>query len=129
MNKKILIIIIALIPFIIAGSAFSSTINRKKVIVVSLKNEANIEVSKNEVLKIPHVKKITVVYRDEEWSKYVNKYDLPKMENPFKNELIIKTDKPENMENVYNEIQRKDFSEEIRYDSDKTLIQKITFWK
>ena len=129
MNKKILIIIIALIPFIIAGSAFSSTINRKKVIVVSLKNEANIEVSKNEVLKIPHVKKITVVYRDEEWSKYVNKYDLPKMENPFKNELIIKTDKPENMENVYNEIQRKDFSEKIRYDSDKTLIQKITFWK
>ncbi len=130
MNKNILLIIfVILISLIVTGSAFSSTINRSKVIILTLKNEADIEKSKNEVLKIPHVKKISITYRDKEWSKYVNKYDLPKMENPFKNELIVKVDKKINLEEVFNEVQKKDFSEKVRYDLDKTLMQKITFWK
>lgn len=94
-------------------------------IIVTLKNEVNIDKSKSKISEIPNIKIIKTVYRDEEWSKKVNKYDLPNMENPFKNEFIIKVNKNADMYEIYNKIKEMSFVEKIEYNSNKlSLVDK-----
>ena len=92
--------------------------SKKQNIVVILKNEANIDTSKDEISKIPQIRIINIQYRDKEWSKMVNKMDLPNMENPFKNELTIKINKKANINDICNKIKEMNFVESVKYDSD-----------
>ena len=97
----------------------------KNNIIVTLKNEADIEKSKEAISNIPQVKIIGIKYRDKEWSKKVNKYDLPNMENPFKNEFVIKANKNADISEIYNKIKTMSFVEKIEYYSNKlSLIDK-----
>ena len=45
----------------------------------------------------------------------VNKYDLPNMENPFKNEITIKINKNANVNEIYNKLKETDFIENVQY--------------
>ena len=92
--------------------------SKKQNIVVILKNEANIDTSKDEISKIPQIRIINIQYRDKEWSKMVNKMDLPNMENPFKNEFTIKINKKANINEICNKIKEMNFVESVKYDSD-----------
>ena len=130
MNNKLLLIVI-LIMFV---GAFITTANAKNLnflcskkqnITVTLKNETNLEKAKAKILEIPQIKIIKITDRNKEWSKYVNKYDdLPNMQNPFKNEFVIKTNKKANLNEVLSKIKEMDFIEDVKYVSDTECIGK-----
>ena len=95
---------------------------QKQNMVITLKNDADVDVSKNKILEIPQIKIIGIKYRDKEWSKIVNKYDLPKMENPFKNKFTIKTKNSANLTEIYDKLKEMDFVEDIKYVSDTKCL-------
>ncbi len=122
MNLKLAFIIIVL--FTVIFTVFATVVNaenlnflcsKKQKLAVTLKNEASIESSKDKILQISNVKIISTKYRDKEWSKMVNKYDLPNMENPFKNEFVIKINKKADINEIYNKIKDMDFVENVEY--------------
>ena len=133
MNNKILLIVI-LIMFVGAFTVFITVANAKNLnflcskkqnITVTLKNETNIEKAKAKISEIPQIKIIKITDRNKEWSKYVNKYDdLPNMQNPFKNEFVIKINKKANVNEVLNKIKEMDFIEDVKYVSDTECIKK-----
>ena len=128
MNYKLLflftIIAIAASVFTVYAKVLNTEdLAKKQKIIVTLKNEADINASKNKILELTQVKIISTKYRDKEWSKMVNKYDLPNMENPFKNEFVIKTNKKADINEIYNKIKEMDFVENIKYDSGKENIE------
>ena len=98
---------------------------QKYNMVVTLKNETNLETAKDIILKIPHIRIIKITDRNKEWSKYVNKYDdLPNIQNPFKNEIFIKTNKDANINEIYNKIKEMDFIEDVKYVPDAGCTNK-----
>ena len=133
MNNKILLIVI-LIMFVGAFTVFITVANAKNLnflcskkqnITVTLKNETNIEKAKAKISEIPQIKIIKITDRNKEWSKMVNKYDdLPNMQNPFKNEFVIKTNKKANVNEVLRKIKEMDFIEDVKYVSDTECIKK-----
>ena len=96
----------------------SSLFSKRPNIIVTLKNEADIEKSKTAILQIPQIKIIKTIYRDEEWSRMVNKMDLPKMDNPFKNEFIIRLNKNADKDEIFNKIKDMSFVEKVEDESD-----------
>lgn len=130
MNNKLIVIFIF---FTVIFAAFITVANAKNFnllgsnkqnIIVTLKNEADIDKSKGEISKIPQIKIIKITYRDKEWSKMVNKYDLPKMENPFKNEFTVKVNKNANTDEILKKIKEMSFVEKVEFLSDKEKKQK-----
>ena len=128
MNNKLFYIIVLIILFIgiftkvVYAKSFNLFCLQKQNMIVTLKNDANIDASKNKILEIPQIKIINIKYRDKEWSKMLNKYDLPKMENPFKNEITIKAKKNANLTEIYNKLKKMDFVEDIKYASDTKCL-------
>ena len=97
---------------------------KKQNIVITLKNDADIDASKDIISKIPHIKIINITYRDKEWSKMVNKMDLPKMENPFKNEFVVKTKKNANTDEIFGKIKAMEFVEKVGFAVDNDCSEK-----
>ena len=131
MKQKIIFALIIISLFTSIFKLFEISVNAqdfkflsssKNNIIVILRNDADIEKSKAAVSKIPQVKIIEIKYRDKEWSKKVNKYDLPNMENPFKNRIIIKADKNADIPEIYNKLKKMSFVEKIEYYSDKLAL-------
>ena len=128
MNIKLISSIVIVVLFIIIFTAITNAqgLNflcfKKQNIIVTLKNDADVNKSKEIISKIPQTKVINIKYRDKEWSKKVNKYDLPNMENPFKNEFTVRVNKNTDINEIYNQIKEMDFVEVIKYDSDKKCI-------
>jgi cell division protein FtsX len=125
MSNKLIYGIIIIILFVGIFTILTTTVKAKGLnilciikpdIVVILKNEAEIEKSKIAISKIPQVKIINITYRDKEWSRMVNKMDLPNMENPFKNEFAIKIKKNSNKDEIINKIKNMSFVEDVKYD-------------
>ena len=132
MNNKLISLIGIAVLFIGIFTVFATVVNakslnllcsKKQKLKIILKNEANIDISKDKISKIPNIKIIKITYRDEEWSRMVNKMDLPKMENPFKNEFIIKMNKKANTDEIYNKIKEMDFVESAGYVFDKKCTE------
>ena len=87
----------------------------KPKINIILKNDADVDAAKIKIAKIPQTKIIKIIYRDKEWSKMVNKMDLPKMDNPFKNEITVRLNKKANINELSAEIKEMDFVENVEY--------------
>ena len=134
MNNKLLLIIAILIMFVGAFTIFIAAANaknsnflcfEKQNIIITLKNETNLEKAKDKISEIPQIKIIKITDRNEEWSKHVNKYDdLPNIQNPYKNEFIIKTNKKANVNEILSKIKEMDFVEDVKYVSEKECIGK-----
>ena len=128
MNIKLISSIVMVVLFISIFTAIANAqgLNflcfKKQNIIVTLKNDADVNKSKEIISKIPQTKVINIKYRDKEWSKKVNKYDLPNMKNPFKNEFTVRVNKNTDINEIYNQIKEMDFVEVIKYDSDKKCI-------
>lgn len=130
MNNKILFAFVIIV--FVAGifTVFATIVNAEGLnflypaqkLTVTIKNEADIDKSKNKISEIPDIKIIKTIYRDKEWSKMVNKYDLPNMENPFKNEFVLKIGKNADMAEVYNKLKEMSFVEKADYYSDKLAL-------
>ena len=97
---------------------------KKRNLTVILKNEADINKSKDRILTIPNIKIINIKYRDEQWSRMVNKMDLPNMENPFKNEFVIKVSKNTNINEVFKQLKEMSFVEDVKFVSDTKCTEK-----
>lgn len=128
MNNKLISAVIIGVLFVSISTVFIAVVKaeglnllgiKKYNMIITLKNDADADTIKNEILKIPQVKITDIKYRDKEWSKMVNKMDLPNMENPFKNEIFIKTNKKANINDIYNKIKEMDFVEDVDLSSDK----------
>ena len=122
-HGKIMLMFCSVIAILLAcgviGTFACSLIQpHNQVIVVTLKTGTNIETQETEILKIPHVKKIKVKTKEDQWSNYVNKWDLPKMENPFKDTIIIRVDKQKNIEEVFEKVSQKDYVEKADYSTE-----------
>ena len=134
MNNKMLLIIVMLIMLISAFTVFITVANAKNLnflcskkqnITVILKNETNLEKAKAKILEIPQIKILKITDRNKEWSKYVNKYDdLPNMQNPFKNEFVIKINKKGTANEILNKIKEMDFVEDVKYVSNTECMGK-----
>ena len=133
MKNKILFLTVAVVLFVGIFTLLVSVVSAKNLhlicskepnIKVVLNNEANIDKAKDKILEIPLIKIIKIQNRDEEWSKMVNKMDLPKMDNPFKNEFIIKTNKRANSQEIFNKIKDMSFVEDVQFVSDTECIIK-----
>lgn len=131
MNNKIFSVVVIAVLLVGIFTVFLTVLNaessslfcsKKQNIIVTLKNEANVDKAKEKILEIPQVRIIKIQYRDKEWSKMVNKMDLPKMENPFKNEFTLKTKGNTNMNEIYNKIKTMDFVEDVKYVSDTECL-------
>lgn len=124
MNSK-LISAITVIVLLVGVLAIFTTIayaknsdflcSKKQIITVTLKDEANVDASKSRILEMPKIKIVNIQYRDKEWSRMVNRMDLPKMENPFKNEITIKTKKNADIEQILKELKEMTFVEKVEY--------------
>ena len=128
MNSKFIytIFIIALFagifiifPRVASAKCLNLSCFQKQNMTVTLKDNADIDTSKNIISKTLKVKIIKVTDRNKEWSKMVNRMDLPKMENPFKNEFIIQMNKNANINEIYDKIKGMEFVENVEYISDK----------
>lgn len=130
MNNKLLITILAaVILFSGIFTVFITVVNAKNCskaqnLTVTMKNETDMDKAKKEISKLPKIKIIKITDRTKEWSRMVNKMDLPKMENPFKNEFVIKTKKNANIDEIYNQIKEMDFVENIEYTFDEGCTEK-----
>ena len=132
MNNKLLSVIV-IILFIGLFTAFITLANtahanllcsNKQKMIVTLKNEANIETAKNIISEIPHIKIIKIQNRDKEWSKMVNRMDLPNMENPFKHEFTLKIKRNANINDIYNKIKEMNFVENVKLVSSQECAKK-----
>ena len=123
MNNKLIAIIIL---FIGIFTLFTTVVSAKgnffgsknPTMTVILKNDAKIDIAKDNISKIPNVRIIHIQDRDKEWSRMVNKMDLPKMDNPFKNEFDIKIDKNADITDISNKLKEMNFVERIEYPSE-----------
>ena len=132
MNNKLLLAIVMIMLFAGVFTVFITAVyakgsnllcSKNKNLLITLKNEADINKSKDVISKIPRLKIIKITDRNKEWSKMVNKYDLPNMENPFKNEFILKVKKGGNIDDIYNKIKEMSFVENIKYTSDSNCTK------
>lgn len=116
---SLLVIIVLFVSILFITEVNAESINffcsKKQNLTVILKNEADIDTSKDIISNIPQVKIINIKYRDKEWSKMVNKMDLPNIENPFKNEFIIKTNRKTDISEICKKIKELDFVEDVKY--------------
>ena len=124
MNNKILSGILVFVLFVGVFTFFITVANAKdsdifsskqQTMTIILKDNADINISKNKISKIPKVRIIRITDRNKEWSKMVNKMDLPKMDNPFKNEVFIKLRRNASVDEIYNKIKELDFVVDIKY--------------
>ncbi len=120
MNAKFLFVIITIVIFttisitVVYAKGLNS-ICSKQNIVVTLKDDVDVDKAKGAILEIPKIKIIKITDRNKEWSKMVNKYDLPKMENPFKNQFILKVSKNAHVDETINKIKEMSFVEQVGY--------------
>ena len=124
MNNKVIPIIAIIVVLVVIFTFFATVVKAegsslfcsdKQNLVVTLKDNADIDKAKAEISNISKVRIIKIVDRNKEWSKMVNKMDLPKMENPFKNEFTLRLNKKVDVNEIINKIKKIDFVEEVKY--------------
>ena len=133
MNNKLIFAVVIIILVVNLFVIFPAVVNadslnlfsfKKQKMTVTLKNDANIDTSRDKISQIPRIRIIKTTYRDKEWSKMVNKMDLPKMENPFKNEFIVHINKNADINEIYSKIKEMDFVENVEIVSDEKCAGK-----
>ncbi|MCR5266602.1 MAG: permease-like cell division protein FtsX [Cyanobacteria bacterium RUI128] len=117
--NKLLPVLIIIVLFV--GVLFTTVGNTKDLfyqkqnMIVTLGNDVKMDKAKKEISAIPQIKIVKITDRNKEWSKMVNKMDLPNMDNPFKNVFVIKVNKKADTDEIFNKIKGIDFVENVRY--------------
>ncbi len=104
-------------------SSFSKELGSALEISVYLKNQADVKGVKQEIQQFEHVEKITVIPKEESWTKLKTEMNLPNIENPLPDALHVKVDKPESLQPVFDNIKTIASVEDMSYAKD--LAQKI----
>lgn len=111
----LLVGIFAVFATVACAKGTSLFCTKKQILIITLNDSVDMDKAKNIISKIPKIRILKMQYRDKEWSKMVNKMDLPNIDNPFKNEIVINIDKKADINEIYNTIKEIDFVEDIKY--------------
>ncbi len=106
-------------------SSFSKELGSALEISVYLKNYANAKEIKNEISKYEHVEKITIIPKQESWSKLKAEMSLPNIDNPLPDTLHVKVDDPENLQTVFANIKKIQSVEDISYAKDLAVKMEV----
>ncbi len=104
-------------------SSFSKEIGSALEISVYLKDNIEYSSVKEEIQKLKHVNKITLIPKAESWAKLKTEMNLPNIDNPLPDTLHVKVDKPENLQSVFDNIKKIPAVEDMSYAKD--LANKI----
>lgn len=104
-------------------SSFAHELGNVLEISVYLKEDADANSVKNRIKEFEHVENVTVIPKGSSWTNLKREMDLPDMDNPLPDTLHVKVDKPENIENVFNNVKQLQTVEDMSYAQD--LAKKI----
>ena len=104
-------------------SAFSKELGSALEISVYIKDSTEARNVKSDIQKFDHVEKITIIPKAESWSKLKAEMSLPNIDNPLPDTLHVKVDKPENLQQVFDNIKSIPAVEDMSYAKD--LAKKI----
>ncbi|MBD5401179.1 ABC transporter permease [bacterium] len=104
-------------------SSFSKEIGSALEISVYLKSSSDAKEAKAEIQQLQHVENITIIPKNESWTKLKNEMSLPNIDNPLPDTLHVKVDNPENLQEVFNNIKHISSVEDMSYAKD--LANKI----
>ena len=79
--------------------------------------------AKKRIRDFEHVEGVKVISRDVSWANLKREMGLSDIENPLPDTLHVKVDKPENIDNVFNNIKALSIVEDMSYAQD--LVQRI----
>ncbi len=80
---SILSIFGALLAVIIEMGVLVQNLGSEVEISVYIKDEANTQQVRDEIMKLPHIKKLTLISKEKAWAEMQKEYPLPDVENPL----------------------------------------------
>ena len=107
----------------ISASSFAHELGNVLEISVYLKQGADTNAAKKRIRDFEHVEGVKVISRDVSWINLKREMGLSDIENPLPDTLHVKVDKPENIDNVFNNIKTLSIVEDMSYAQD--LVQRI----
>lgn len=112
-----------LFRFTLSLSSFAGELGNVLEISVYLKSNAQTSIVRDRVREIKHVKSVRLIPKEESWSGLKKEMELQDMANPLPDTLRVKVDKPDNITEVYNQIQPISGVEDLGYANE--LAKKI----
>lgn len=107
----------------LSASAFAHELGNVLEISVYLKQGTDTNAAKKRIKDFEHVEGVKVISRDVSWINLKREMGLGDIENPLPDTLHVKVDKPENIDNVFNNIKTLSIVEDMSYAQD--LVQRI----
>ena len=104
-----------LFRFTLSVSTFASELGNVLEISVYLKSGASPSIIKDRIKEIRHVQTVTLKTKDESWGSLKQELGLHDIENPLPDTLRVKVDKPENINDVFNQIKPIQGVEDLGY--------------
>lgn len=130
-NKVIVMLSIAVgifaIPVIIGVLFFSFLLKttENQIIVAVINPKVNIEDVKEDIIKIPHIKKIFIEYKDEQYSDIYDEMDNYGLGAKYKDQVKIKVDKQKNLNKVFEEVSSKEYVDKANYLPDTEVFDGV----
>ena len=100
----ILTIFGVLFRFTLSLSTFTQELGNVLEISVYLRSGASPSIVKDRINEIKHVQKVVLKTKEESWNSLKQELGLHDMTNPLPDTLRVKVDKPENIDEVFNQI-------------------------
>ena len=104
-----------LFRFTLSLSTFANELGNVLEISVYLKSGTSPAVIKDRINDIKHVQTVTLKTKDESWGSLKQELGLHDIENPLPDTLRVKVDKPENIDEVFNQIKPIQGVEDLGY--------------
>lgn len=112
-----------LFRFTLSLSSFAHELGNVLEISVYLRNNAQVSVVKDRVKEIKHVTNVKLIPKDESWKGLKDELGLQNIANPLPDTLRVRVDKPQNINEVFNQIKPISGVEDMSYA--KELAKKI----
>ena len=93
-----------LFRFTLSLSTFANELGNVLEISVYLKSGTSPSIIRDRIREIKHVKTVNLKTKDESWGSLKQELGLHDIENPLPDTLRVKVDKPENINDVFNQI-------------------------
>ena len=104
-----------LFRFTLSLSTFANELGNVLEISVYLKSGVSPAIVKERIVEIKHVQNVTLKTKDESWGSLKQELGLHDIENPLPDTLRVKVDKPENIDEVFNNIKPIQGVEDLGY--------------
>ena len=104
-------------------SSFAHELGNVLEISVYLKSGTDTNVAKKRIKEFDHVEGVRVISKEVSWINLKREMGLPNIDNPLPDTLHVKVDKPENIDQVFNNVKSLSIVEDMSYAQD--LVQKI----